>query len=109
MLLNMILGVKGAAPATVETLIAMRSFIPEDAMWGFSHSGRLYFDMTMAAVFLGASFIRLGFEDSDMLDDKSVAGSNAEMVGKLADMIRTCGIQIATPKEAREILGLKGR
>ena len=109
MLLNMILGVKGAAPATVDTLIAMRSFIPEDAMWGFSHSGRGNFDMAMAAVFLGASFVRVGFEDSCMLDDQSIAGSNADILRKLAHMVRTCGIQIATPKEAREILGLKGR
>jgi 3-keto-5-aminohexanoate cleavage enzyme len=35
MLLNMILGVKGAAPATIETLVAMRSFVPKDAMWGY--------------------------------------------------------------------------
>lgn len=108
-LFNIILGVKGAAPATIETLIAMRSFIPGDAMWGFTHYGRGNFDLIMAAVFMGASIVRLGFEDSDLLDDTTIAGSNAEIVGKLANMVRTCGIQIASPEEARDILMLKGR
>ncbi len=106
LLFNLILGVKGAAPATVEALVALRSFIPRDALWGITHYGRGNMELLTAGVLMGASLVRVGFEDSDRLDDETKAGGNAEIVGRLAHILRTCGLGIATPGEAREILRL---
>ena len=64
MLFNIVLGHRGSTPATVDALIALRSMIPRDALWGITHFGRRNFDIIAAAVAMGASEVRIGFEDS---------------------------------------------
>ena len=107
LLYNIVLGHKETAPATVEALTVLRSFIPSDALWGITHYGRKNFDLLMTAVFMGASLVRIGFEDSNALDEVTTASSNAGIVGKIAHIMRTCGFKIATPEQAREILMIK--
>lgn len=109
LLFNVILGAAGAAPATPEALFALRGAIPTGALWGLSHAGRRDMRMLVAGVLLGAATVRIGFEDSVMLDETTTARSNAELVGALARILRSCGVVIATPAEAREILGLASR
>lgn len=50
--------------------------------------------------------VRIGFEDSHYLNEGNDAVENHELVGKLAEIIRTLGLEVATPDEARRIMGI---
>ena len=52
--------------------------------------------------------VRVGLEDSLWIGKRQLATSNAEQVAKIRRIIEELGYQVATPKEAREMLGLKG-
>ncbi len=52
--------------------------------------------------------VRSGLEDSLWLGPRQLAKSKAEQVSKIPLIIENLGGQIATPNEAREMLGLKG-
>jgi uncharacterized protein (DUF849 family) len=52
--------------------------------------------------------VRVGLEDSLWIGKGQLATSNAQQVTKVRQIIEGLGGEIATPAEAREILGLKG-
>ena len=52
--------------------------------------------------------VRVGLEDSLHVASGRLATSNAEPVRKIRRIIEDLGCDVATPDEAREILGLKG-
>ena len=92
---------------TPEMLSAFRSFVLEDAMWGVTHFGRDNWTFLAAAIAMGATVVRVGFEDSAYLDENTQAEYNYQVVEKVAALIRAMGLETATPDEAREILNLK--
>jgi 3-keto-5-aminohexanoate cleavage enzyme len=53
--------------------------------------------------------VRVGLEDNIYVSKGVLAKSNAELVEKAVRIARELDREIATPDEAREILGLKGR
>lgn len=53
--------------------------------------------------------VRVGLEDSLYIGRGELADSNAEQVRKIRTILETLGIDVATPDEAREMLGLKGK
>lgn len=53
--------------------------------------------------------IRVGLEDAVYLSRGQLAPSNAAMVEKARRMVEDLGAQIATTREAREIIGLPTR
>ena len=53
--------------------------------------------------------VRVGLEDSLMIGRGELATSNAQQVSKVKAIIEELGYQAATPDEAREMLGLKGK
>lgn len=61
----------------------------------------------MQALLLGGH-VRVGMEDSLYLGKGKMAKSNAELVEKMALLMRTMDYEIATPDEARQILGTNG-
>lgn len=109
LLFNIVLGHRGSTPATVDALIAMRSMIPRDALWGITHFGRMNFDIIAAAVGLGACEVRIGFEDSYYLSAREKAQHNYQQVNKLATLIRSMDKEIATPDIARRMLNIPPR
>ncbi len=62
--------------------------------------------VTQAAM-LGGN-VRVGLEDSLYLGKGVMARSNAEQVTKIRRIVEELGREVATPDEAREMLGLKG-
>jgi uncharacterized protein (DUF849 family) len=52
--------------------------------------------------------VRDGLEDSLYIGPGKLASSNAEQVAKIRRIIEELGYQVATPAEARQMLGLKG-
>lgn len=109
MLFNIVLGHRGSSPATIEALIAMRSMIPRDALWGITHFGRKNFNVIAAAVGMGASEVRIGFEDSYYLSAEEMAEHNYQQVEKLARLIRSMDKKVASPEIARRILNIPVR
>ena len=55
---------------------------------------------------MGASVVRIGFEDSKYLDYDTVAQNNAELVEKTVKLIKSMDKLPATPEEARKILNI---
>jgi 3-keto-5-aminohexanoate cleavage enzyme len=59
----------------------------------------------MAAIIDGGH-VRVGFEDNVYISKGVLAKSNGELVEKVVRMAKELGREIATPQEARAILGL---
>jgi 3-keto-5-aminohexanoate cleavage enzyme len=53
--------------------------------------------------------VRVGAEDNPYLSPGELAGTNARLVEKIIRIASEHGREIATPSEAREIIGLKPR
>lgn len=106
-LFSVVLGHDGECPATPEALKYMTSMIPEDAVWGITHSGRKDMSIIAAALGLGAVTVRVGFEDSNYLDPHTTVTTNAPLVAKTAALIRAMDKEVMTPDEAREFLKIK--
>lgn len=109
MVFNLVFGHKGGMQPTMEALTAFRSFVPKDALWGVTHFGRDNWTFLAAAIAMGATVVRVGFEDSSYLNEQEKAKYNYQIVEKTADLIRAMGLEPATAEETRRILGLKGR
>lgn len=106
--ISLVFGHEGAAPATPEALIALRGAVPSGSVWGITHSKRIKNDLIAAAIGLGAKTVRIGFEDSPMLDQhQPPATTNAPIVAHMVAMLRGMGKRPMTPTETRALLGIK--
>jgi 3-keto-5-aminohexanoate cleavage enzyme len=103
---NFCLGFHHALPATPESLFFLRAMLPAGHRWGFIHDGMRDLSLLAAAVGLGAACVRVGFEDSLSPAPGETARTNAELVERLVVLIRAAGCEIATPAEARQMLGV---
>ena len=56
---------------------------------------------------MGAN-VRVGLEDSLWIAPGKLASSNAEQVQKMRTILEGLSLDIATPDDARQMLGLKG-
>lgn len=108
MQVNLVLGVPGCTPATVEDLVYLVGRLPKDATWTVTGVGRGTFPMAAAAIAMGGN-VRVGFEDNIYLEKGVKAASNGELVAKVVRLARELGRPIATPAEARKILGLEAK
>ncbi|OZB98244.1 3-keto-5-aminohexanoate cleavage protein [Paenibacillus sp. XY044] len=109
LMFDLVLGHPGGAPATIDALIALRSLVPRDALWGITHANRTDYCIISAAIAMGAGLVRIGFEDSDYLNRDRRAAHNAELVSKVADIIHAMELEVASPQDARQILGVLQR
>jgi len=102
------LGISWAQPATPEAMTYMRGLLPPDSPW-FAFGISLYqFPMVAQAVLLGGN-VRVGMEDNIYLARGQLAPSNAALVEKAGKIIEVLGDHVATPADARQMLGLNGR
>ncbi|MEA5043673.1 MAG: 3-keto-5-aminohexanoate cleavage protein [Petrimonas sp.] len=103
---NFVLGVPGCASASVENLVWMVNRLPAGSTWTATGIGRSEFTLAAHAIAMGGH-VRVGFEDNLYLSRGVLAKSNGELVGKVVEMAKLLGREIATPAEARKILRLK--
>ena len=86
--------------------------VPEDQWYrveavSYTHLiGRAAFELAAPAIAMGGN-VRVGFEDNLYLSKGVLAKSNGELVKKVADLAALLGRPVATPAEARGILGLR--
>jgi uncharacterized protein (DUF849 family) len=104
-LFSIVLGVKYGFNATPETLIYARDLLPEGAVWTGIGIGRTEFPMVAQAWLLGGH-VRVGMEDNLYLAKGVLAESNAALVSRAVEILRSLGAAPATPVEARAALGL---
>jgi uncharacterized protein (DUF849 family) len=98
------LGISWGQPATPEAMAYMRSLLPNEAPW-FAFGISLHqFPMVAQAVLLGGH-VRVGLEDNIYLAKGRLAPSNAALVEKAVRIIELLGDTVATPAEARNMLG----
>ncbi len=102
---QIVLGAPWGAPATTESLAAMKSLLPRDAQWAAFGVGRSEFPMVAQSFLLGGH-VRVGLEDNLYLEKGKLAPDNASLVTKARSLIETLGGSLATPSEARDLLGL---
>ncbi len=105
-LFNLVFGHKGGMQPTMEALTAFRSFVPEGCLWGVTHFSRDNWTFLAAAIAMGATVVRIGFEDSPYLEEGVDAGYNYQVVEKLVHLIRAMGLEPASVEEARQILNI---
>ena len=102
------LGVRWALPADPETLFFMKTLLPEkDVPWGVIHAGMHDFALLATAIGMGASVLRVGFEDSVFFAPGKAAQTNAELVERMVSLIQQIGYEVATCDEAREMLKIR--
>ncbi|WP_117190113.1 BKACE family enzyme [Rhizobium terrae] len=105
-LFQIVLGIRYGAIATPETLMYMKSLLPAGSHWAAFGVGRWEFPMLAQAWLLGGH-VRVGLEDNIYLEKGVLAESNAILVKKAVRILKELGGRVATPAEAREILGLR--
>ncbi len=102
---QMVLGVRGGAPATVDQLAHMVRQLPPNSLWSVCAIGRHQLPMNVAAMVMGGH-VRTGLEDNIYYSYRVLAEGNAPLVARLVRIARELGREVATPAEARQMLGL---
>ena len=104
---NFVMGMayQGAVEATWQNLTTIVHQLPPHTIFNCCAIGRAQIPITTLSVLLGGH-ARVGMEDNIYYSKGVLAKSNAQMVAKSVKIIRDIGYEIASPDEAREILGL---
>ena len=104
-----VFGIKNALPADRDVLDfqlkKLRSLLP-GATWTAAGIGKDQLTAARWSLELGGH-CRTGLEDNIRLDRDRLAPSNAALVRQIVDLAATFGRPIATPAQARELLGLR--
>jgi 3-keto-5-aminohexanoate cleavage enzyme len=103
-----VLGVRGAAPATARELTHLVDSLPAGALWSVCAIGRHQLPMNMIAMAMGGH-VRTGLEDNIYYSYRELATSNAQLVERLVRLAREMGREVASPDEAREMIGVAAR
>jgi uncharacterized protein (DUF849 family) len=99
------LGIAWGQPATPEAMLYMRNLLPPGCIW-FAFGISLYqFPMAAQAVILGGH-VRVGLEDNLYLERGRLTPSNAALVAKATKIVELLGCAVATPADARQMLGI---
>jgi uncharacterized protein (DUF849 family) len=109
--LQLIFGILGGIGADMDNLLFMKRtadrLFGDQYHWSVLAAGRFQIPFATQATMLGGN-VRVGLEDSLSIARGKLASNNAEQVAKIRHIVEELGYSIATPKEARETLGLKG-
>jgi uncharacterized protein (DUF849 family) len=102
------LGWIGAYPRNLSHMVTIAdSLFGEDYLFSAFAAGRHQMTFCLQSALLGGN-VRVGLEDSLFIGRGTLAQSNADQVRKVRRMLEELGIEIASPAEARQMLGLKG-
>lgn len=108
-----VFGILGGIGADPENLSLMRAtadrlFGRDSYHFSILGAGRHQMPLVTMGAILGGN-VRVGLEDSVYLSRGVKAKSNAEQVRKIRRILEELSFEIATPAEARQMLGLKGQ
>lgn len=108
-----IYGILGGMGPDPENLVMMRTtadrlFGREDYRFSVLGAGRDQMSLLTMGAVMGGN-VRVGLEDSLYLGKGQMAKSSAEQVHKIKRILEELSLEVATPAEARAMLGLKGK
>ena len=103
---QLVLGVLGGSDATLESMLYLKNLLPEGALWSATGIGRGHLPILYGAIAAGADGVRVGLEDNLYYAHGEVA-TNEALVARAARVAHEFGREVATPAQAREILGIK--
>jgi uncharacterized protein (DUF849 family) len=106
-----IFGILGGIGADTENLAHMRriadKLFGDQYRWSVLAAGRHQLGFVTTAAIMGGN-VRVGLEDSLYVGKGQLAKSNAEQVRRIRIILENLSLEVASPKEAREALALKG-
>ena len=109
--IQFIFGILGGIGPEVDNLIFMKRtadrLFGDDYRWSVLGAGGAQMPLATTASQMGGN-VRVGLEDSLFIERGKLAESNAAQVAKIRRIVEDLGCEVATPDEAREVLGLKG-
>ncbi len=105
-LFQIVTGVRYGFAGTPQTLAYAASLLPRDSAWAAFGIGRMEFPM-LAQAFLLGGHVRVGMEDNLYLSKGKLTPSNAALCERAVSIIDQLGGAVATPQQARTILGLR--
>lgn len=100
-----VLGVVGAMSGEVSGLVQLIERLPPQSHWGVAGIGRFQLPLATHAILMGGH-VRVGLEDNINYKKGEPAKSNAQLVERIVRLAKELGRDVATPDEARKILGL---
>ncbi|SHJ88783.1 3-keto-5-aminohexanoate cleavage enzyme [Dethiosulfatibacter aminovorans DSM 17477] len=101
---NFIMGMKNIQPTNFNQLTLLLNSIPKESPWNISGIGKHQLYTTYLGICLGGN-VRVGLEDN-LYYSRGVLASNEQLVARAARLSREYGRDVATPEEARKILGM---
>jgi 3-keto-5-aminohexanoate cleavage enzyme len=101
---NFVMGLRGAMPAKIEHLAHLSSGLPAGSTWTVSGIAAAQLRMGIHAVLMGGH-VRVGLEDN-IYYKKGELATNERLVERIFSLSKELGREVATPDEARKILGL---
>ncbi|MGP6088394.1 3-keto-5-aminohexanoate cleavage protein [Antarctobacter jejuensis] len=109
--IQFVFGVLGGVGPDPENLTHMKTIADklfgQDYMFSVLAAGRHQIPLTTMAAAMGGH-VRVGLEDSLMIARGQLARNNAEQVSKIRQIVEAMGREVASPDDARQMLGLKG-
>lgn len=109
--IQFVFGILGGIGPEVDNLVFMKRtadrLFGSDYQWSVLGAGAAQLPLATTASQMGGN-LRVGLEDSLFIERGRLAKSNAEQVRKIRRLIEELGCEVASPDEAREMLGLKG-
>jgi uncharacterized protein (DUF849 family) len=109
--IQFIFGILGGIGPEVDNLIFMKRtadrLFGTDYRWSVLGAGGAQMGLATTGASMGGN-VRVGLEDSLQIARGRLAASNAEQVVKIRRIVEDLGCEVASPDEAREMLGLKG-
>ena len=109
--IQFVLGVLGGIGADIDNLVFMKRtadrLFGDDYRWSVLGAGAAQMPLATTAAQMGGN-LRVGLEDSLFISRGKLAENNAQQVAKIRRIVEDLGCHVASPDEAREILGLKG-
>ncbi|MGI5865470.1 MAG: 3-keto-5-aminohexanoate cleavage protein [Myxococcales bacterium] len=105
---DFVLGVPGGLAARPDAVDYLLTQLPEGATWCIAGIGRMELPMVEYAAERGGN-ARVGLEDNIFISKGVLAKGSSELVQKAVELAKGKGREIATPAQAREIIGLPPR
>ena len=107
----MVFGILGDIGAEMRNLMLMKEtadhLFGSDYHWSVLGAGRMQMPFATQSAMMGGN-LRVGLEDSLYIGRGQLAENSAQQVAKIRRIVEELGLQVATPDEARAIMGLKG-
>ncbi len=103
---SFVLGVRGGMTGEERDFLFLKDSIPENATYSVAGIGRYEFTLAELSIKHGGH-VRVGLEDNIFIEKGVLTKSNAELVGKVVSIAKKYNREIASPQEARKILGME--